>query len=354
MPGQDYCFFLNRSSWLWALRRTVRRRTSELKASEEKYRQLIQNAAEGVIVISDAMIVYINPIGCEILGIPEKADYSKYRLNDIVYQDDLEPIRHKYAQAIKSGTECCVGNVRILKNREEIRWMKASLVRMEWEQKPAVLCFFTDITEEKFSEDKVRASEEKYRLLFTKSPVGLFYYDTSLKITSINEIMTHIMRSSHERIEGFDLNQISDARVLPALRAVLDHEEGYYEGPFKPGGPLVKADLYITLHTTPLVNEKYEYKGGIAQIEDITEQVKSERKIQRLEERFSKAFYTSPDAININRAVDGVYLDCNRSFIELTGYTREEIIGKSSLALDIWVNPEDRKRLVKGSRKKAK
>ena len=341
-------FSLIAVAWLWAVRRTVRRRTSELKASEEKYRQLIQNAAEGVIVISDAMIVYINPIGCDILGIPEKADYSKYRLNDIVYQDDLEPIRHKYAQAIKSGTDAVLVTVRILKNREEIRWMKASLVRMEWEQKPAVLCFFTDITEEKFSEDKVRASEEKYRLLFTKSPVGLFYYDTSLKITSINEIMTHIMRSSHERIEGFDLNQISDARVLPALRAVLDHEEGYYEGPFKPGGPLVKADLYITLHTTPLVNEKYEYKGGIAQIEDITDQVKSERKIQRLEERFTKAFYTSPDAININRAVDGVYLDCNRSFIELTGYTRDEIIGKSSLSLDIWVNPEDRTRLVKG------
>jgi PAS domain S-box-containing protein/putative nucleotidyltransferase with HDIG domain len=164
--------------------------------------------------------------------------------------------------------------------------------------------------------------------------------------------MTRIMRSSHQRLEGYDLNQISDARVLPALRAILDHEEGYYEGPFKPGGTLVKADLYITLHTTPLVNEKHEYKGGIAQIEDITEQVKSERKIQRLEERFTKAFYTSPDAININRATDGVYLDCNRSFIELTGYTRDEIIGKSSIALGIWVNPEDRTRLVKGLQEK--
>jgi PAS domain S-box-containing protein len=166
-------------SWLWTVRKTVKRRTNELKASEEKYRQLIQNAAEGVIVISDAKIVYINPIGCEILGIPEEEDYSQYRLEDIVHQDDLEPVRHKYAQSIKNGTNAVLVTVRILKKTEEICWMKASLIRMEWDQKPAVLCFFTDITEEKFAEDKIRTSEERYRLLFTKSPVGLFYYDNS-------------------------------------------------------------------------------------------------------------------------------------------------------------------------------
>ena len=337
-------------SWLWALRRTVRRRTRELKVSEEKYRQLIQNAAEGVIVISDANIVYINPIGCEILGIPESENYKLFHLNDIVQQEDLEQARHKYARALKNGENTVLVTLKILKNGSEYRWMKVSLVRLEWEQKPSVLCFFTDITEEKLAEDKIRASEERYRLLFTKSPVGLFYYDETLKITSVNEIMARIMRSSHDKLEGFNLNHISDARVLPALRAVLDHEEGYYEGPFKPMGTIVKSDLYISLHTTPLVNENHEYKGGIAQIEDITEKVRSEHKIQRLEERFSKAFYTSPDSININRLSDGVYLDCNRSFIELTGYTRDEIIGKSSLALNIWANPEDRDRLVKGLR----
>ncbi len=199
---------------------------------------------------------------------------------------------------------------------------------------------------------ELKNSEERYRLLFTKSPVGLFYYDTTLKITNSNEIVNRIMGTSRVVLEGFDLNQLPDTRILPAIRAVLDHEEGYYEGHFNPIGELVRATLYITLHTTPIFDEKHELKGGIALIEDITEQVKSEHKIQKLEERFKQVFYTSPDAINLNRLSDGMYMDANRSFMELTGFTRDELTGKTSVELDIWANPEDRARLVEELRTK--
>ena len=335
-------------SWLWTVRRTVRKRTQELRASEEKYRLLIQNAAEGVIVISSGKIVYVNPLGREILGLSSEEQFDEYKLNEIVPDEDLRRIRHTYASGIKNETNPIMITTRIQKGSKETRWVKANLVRMDWEGKPAVLCFFADITEERLADDKIRASEERYRLLFAKSPVGLFYYDNDLKITSTNEIVCQILRTSRETLEGFNLNQIEDKRILPALRAILDHEEGYYEGPFTPFSDLASAEIYILLHTMPLFNERYEYKGGIAQFEDLTDQVKSEHKIQNLEERFTKAFYTTPDAININRLTDGVYIDCNRSFIELSGYSREEIIGESSLTLKIWCNPEDRAKLVRG------
>jgi len=335
-------------SWLWTVRRTVRKRTQELRASEEKYRLLIQNAAEGVIVISNGEIVYLNPLGREILGFSSEEMLKEYKLSDIVPADDLRRIRHEYSSGIKNDTNPILVTTSILKGLRETRWVKASLVRMDWEGKPAVLCFFADFTEERLTDDKIRASEERYRLLFAKSPVGLFYYDNDLKITSTNEIMCQILRTGREQLEGFDLNQIEDKRVLPALRAILEHEEGYYEGPFIPFSNLASSEIYILLHTMPLFNDRYEYKGGIAQVEDLTDQVKSEHKIQSLEERFTKAFYTTPDAININRLTDGVYLDCNRSFTELSGYSREEIIGESSLNLQIWRNPEDRAKLVRG------
>lgn len=344
-------FSLIAVAWLWAVRRTVRRRTEELKTSEEKYHRLIQNAAEGVIVISDGQIVYINPIGCDLLGIPAVDHIPQHTLAEIIYPDDLIPARHDYAEAIRQGADSVRVNVRV-RRRNELRWMKVSLVRMDWESKPSVLCFFTDITEERVADDKIRASEERFRLLFAKSPVGLFYYDNSLKITNTNEMMVQIMRSSHAKLEGLDLKTIKDQRVLPALQAVLEHEEGFYEGPFTPIGEIANHDIYIKLHTTPLFNEKFEYQGGIAQIEDISDQIKNERTIQTLEERFSKAFFTSPDAININRLSDGQYLDCNRRFVELTGYSREETLTTTSLNMNIWANPEDRQRLVNELREK--
>jgi len=66
------------------------------------------------------------------------------------------------------------------------------------------------------------------------------------------------------------------------------------------------------------------------------------------EEKFQLVFQTSPDSININRLSDGLYIDVNEGFTKLTGYTREDAIGKSSIDLKIWDNSHDMKRLVNG------
>jgi PAS domain S-box-containing protein len=64
------------------------------------------------------------------------------------------------------------------------------------------------------------------------------------------------------------------------------------------------------------------------------------------EEKFRLAFQTSPDSINFNRLSDGMYLDINEGFTQLTGYTREEAIGRTSIDLNIWYDAKDRERLV--------
>ncbi|MEE4364091.1 MAG: PAS domain S-box protein [Desulfotignum sp.] len=60
---------------------------------------------------------------------------------------------------------------------------------------------------------------------------------------------------------------------------------------------------------------------------------------------FRLAFETSPDAINLNRLDDGLYLHINDGFAKMTGYTRADVLGKTSLELGIWKHPEDRQQL---------
>ena len=73
--------------------------------------------------------------------------------------------------------------------------------------------------------------------------------------------------------------------------------------------------------------------------------------LQLSEEKFRKAFYLTPDSMNINRLKDGVYVSINPGFSQITGYTEADVIGKSSVDLNIWVDPADRLRLVEGLRK---
>lgn len=62
--------------------------------------------------------------------------------------------------------------------------------------------------------------------------------------------------------------------------------------------------------------------------------------------RYRLAFSTGPDAININRLSDGLYLDVNEAFLRMSGWRREEVIGKTSSDIAIWHDIEDRQRLV--------
>jgi len=66
------------------------------------------------------------------------------------------------------------------------------------------------------------------------------------------------------------------------------------------------------------------------------------------EEKYNKAFNLSPDSININRMRDGMYLVVNQGFTNITGFTDEDVAGKTSVELEIWVNAADRTRLVEG------
>ncbi len=81
-------------------------------------------------------------------------------------------------------------------------------------------------------------------------------------------------------------------------------------------------------------------------IRDITEVRKAERALRASEEKFSKVFRSSPDWIAITTLSDGRFIEINEAFLNITGYKREEVIGKTSAELNLWVAPEERLRMT--------
>jgi PAS domain S-box-containing protein len=84
---------------------------------------------------------------------------------------------------------------------------------------------------------------------------------------------------------------------------------------------------------------------------DITESKLAENTIKESEEKFRLTFMTSPDSISISRLSDGLFLEVNAGFTEITGYTIEDVIGKTFEEINIWVNQNDRKQLAIGLEK---
>lgn len=94
------------------------------------------------------------------------------------------------------------------------------------------------------------------------------------------------------------------------------------------------------------------YSGGLITLDgkdcilsmtvDITELKEAQEALRRSKEMFSRLFQLSPDIITLARKENGVLLEVNETFTRTTGYSRDEALGKSTLAMNIFASPERR------------
>ena len=79
---------------------------------------------------------------------------------------------------------------------------------------------------------------------------------------------------------------------------------------------------------------------------DITERRCAEEELRKSEERFNKAFCSNPLAISISTQADGRYLDVNDAFLQILGYKREDVIGRTASKLNFWAEPSKRMEML--------
>lgn len=108
-------------------------------------------------------------------------------------------------------------------------------------------------------------------------------------------------------------------------------------------GTLYNEEMIIT----PLRSPDGKITQFIAIKQDITERIKAQEIRHQLEEKFTKAFHASPDAIAISSLKDGRFIDINDGFLEISGYSPEELIGKTSNEISIWLDPAARENVTR-------
>jgi two-component system, cell cycle sensor histidine kinase and response regulator CckA len=99
------------------------------------------------------------------------------------------------------------------------------------------------------------------------------------------------------------------------------------------------TDFPVYLSVGQLRDNAGRVIGNVGIVRDLTE-------AKRAEERFYKAFHLNPEPITIATVSEGRYLDVNESFLRITGYRREEVIGRTSLDVKFWERSEDRVKLI--------
>jgi PAS domain S-box-containing protein len=98
--------------------------------------------------------------------------------------------------------------------------------------------------------------------------------------------------------------------------------------------------LEVEIAGAPLSGDR---RVGI--VRDISRRKAAERALRASEEKFARAFAANPAGIVISRLADGCFLDANPAYLQMLGYTRDELIGRRSIELGI-ISPEERARVV--------
>lgn len=145
---------------------------NKLKESEEKYRLLVENAVEAILVVQDWQVKYINPQAIHLSGY-SKEEFTSLTLDKIIHPEDLPILKKRHQMRLKGKELDHIYPFRIFDKKGNIRWGIINVVVIPWEGKKATLNFIHDITEQKRTQDKLKKSEKTFRELVERASDGI-------------------------------------------------------------------------------------------------------------------------------------------------------------------------------------
>jgi PAS domain S-box-containing protein len=260
---------------------------------------------------------------------------------ELVHPDDRDAVLKDVDRVIATKSPACIeyrartksGAYRLIKDRGHFYTDDdGQVIRMAG--------FISDITEQRRAEDELRSSEERFRKVFAHAATGMTLQNVEGVYLEVNQAFCEITGYEEREIIGTNYRSITHpedlARNLSGMQELLDGKipslviDKRY---LSKDGRIVWVRNSVSLlrdsEGTPL--------HMIVLVEDITDSKQAEEALRASEERFRKVFAHAATGMTLQN-VDGIYLEVNQAFCEITGYEERDLIGTNYRSI---THPED-------------
>lgn len=193
----------------------------------------------------------------------------------------------------------------------------------------ALYWLIRDLTQSREAAKALQESEERYRVIFERSPLGITHFDPDGNVVSCNRQFLNIVGASREKVIGFNMFQsIKDPDMLAAFVKAVSGRIGTYEGNYRSATGDKVTPLRVLY--SRVATDEGKLLGTVGIWEDITDRKLAEDALRESEERYRVIFEHSPLGI-LHFDQKGNIVSCNKQFSKITGGTKEKVIGLNML-----------------------
>lgn len=292
-----------------------------LEDSEEKYRSLIENSQDAILINHNGKFVFVNPAGVRLFAAENENEILGKTPFDVFHPDYHELIKNRIKKVKENGTAEYIEE-KIINLKGEVVDVEVSAIPYKYQDGNALQVIMRDITGRKKAENRLAESEARYRNLVDNASVGVYESSTDGKVLYGNKALVEML--------GFK----SQEEFLSAP-AIMNHKNPERRGElisqFKQFGKVENFEIEIAsrdgreLHI--LISAKLVGSVLTGMVVDITARKVAERELIESKKFLENVLNTTPSAI--------ITVDLNRNFTswnaaaeKLTGYSAAEALGQ--------------------------
>ncbi len=356
-----------------SLERRALERTEALTTSEARFRVLVEHAPEAIVVFDakTGRFLFGNQHACRLYGVPME---KLATLTPADVSPEFQPGGRRSSELAREKMEQALAG-----ENPVFEWThqrpdgcliptEVRLLRLPAEGQNLIRASIIDNTERQNAQRALRESEEKFRALFEGSSQGVVLHDEN-QILEVNPAAVRILgRQSPQELLGRHPSETSPplqpngessaSLARQHIQQCLTHGSARFDWlSSTPEGCHVPLEVALTriqwsgrrviqAFITDITERKqaeYALREANRKLRHEIEQHKrSQTALAESEARFSVAFQASPVFIGIARMSDGRFVLANDAFVNWTGYTRDEIMGRNTTELIVWERQEDR------------
>ncbi len=309
-----------------------------LRESEEKYRTLLENAGEAVLVAQDGVFKFANPKAETLFGY-SKEGLASQPFTCFIHQEDREMVRRRYEKRIEGEVLPEVYPYRIIHKSGQCKWVELKVALFSWEEKPATLCFMTDISDRKRAEEVLL----EYQKAFEGSEELISTVNRQYEYSLVNEAFLRYHCLNRDQVIGRNIVEIIGEEIFKSVikpnaercfkGEPVDFEMKYYYPEY--------GERYMQMSNYPLENDDKEVAGMVVVARDVTVSKIAAEGLKESEEKYRSLVEATSDWI-WEVDVEGVYTYTNSKIKDILGYKPEEILGKTPFDFML---PDEQERL---------